>query len=102
MRRFAQLGGLADIPDETTILHFRRLLETHGLAKKILAKVNAHLGRKGLSLRGGTIVDATIIAAPSSTKNRDGARDPEMCQTKKGNQCKRSANHCLFSFDVPW
>ena len=53
MRRFAQLGGLADIPDETTILHFRRLLETHGLAKKILAKVNAHLGRKGLSLRGG-------------------------------------------------
>jgi IS5 family transposase len=86
MRRFAQLGGLADIPDETTILHFRRLLETHGLAKKILAKVNAHLGRKGLSLRGGTIVDATIIAAPSSTKNREGERDPEMRQTRKGNQ----------------
>jgi len=86
MRRFAQLGGLADIPDETTILHFRRLLETHGLAAKLFARVNAHLGRQGLSLRGGTIVDATIIAAPSSTKNRDGARDPEMCQTKKGNQ----------------
>ena len=86
MRRFAQLGGLADIPDETTILHFRRLLETHGLAKKILAKANAHLGRKGLSLRGGTIVDATIIAAPSSTKNREGERDPEMRQTRKGNQ----------------
>ena len=86
MRRFAQLGGLADIPDETTILNFRRLLETHGLAAKLFARVNAHLGRKGLSLRGGTIVDATIIAAPSSTKNRDGERDPEMCQTKKGNQ----------------
>ena len=86
MRRFAQLGGLADIPDETTILNFRRLLETHGLAAKLFARVNAHLGRKGLSLRGGTIVDATIIAAPSSTKNRDGERDPEMCQTRKGNQ----------------
>ena len=86
MRRFAQLGGLADIPDETTILNFRRLLERHGLARKILAKVNAHLSRQGLSLRGGTIVDATIIAAPSSTKNQDGERDPEMCQTKKGNQ----------------
>jgi len=86
MRRFSQLGGLADIPDETTILNFRRLLERHGLARKILAKVNAHLSRQGLSLRGGTIVDATIIAAPSSTKNQDGERDPEMCQTKKGNQ----------------
>ncbi|WP_374603501.1 IS5 family transposase [Arenimonas sp.] len=86
MRRFAQLGGLADIPDETTILNFRRLLERHGLARKILAKVNAHLSRQGLSLRDGTIVDATIIAAPSSTKNQDGERDPEMCQTKKGNQ----------------
>ena len=86
MRRFAQLGGLADIPDETTILNFRRLLETHGLAAKMLAKVNKHLARKGLSLRGGTIVDATIIAAPSSTKNKDGERDPAMHQTKKGNQ----------------
>ncbi len=86
MRRFAQLGGLDDVPDETTILNFRRLLERCDLARKILAKVNAHLSRKGLSLRGGTIVDATIIAAPSSTKNRDGERDPEMHQTKKGNQ----------------
>lgn len=85
MRRFAQLGGLADIPDETTILHFRRLLEAHGLAAKLFARVNAHLGRQGLSLRGGTIVDATIIAAPSSTKNREGERDPEMRQTRKGN-----------------
>ena len=86
MRRFAQLGGLADIPDETTILNFRRLLETHGLAAQMLAQVNRHLARKGLSLRGGTIVDATIIAAPSSTKNQDGERDPQMRQTKKGNQ----------------
>jgi IS5 family transposase len=86
MRRFAQLGGLDTVPDETTILNFRRLLETQGLAAKLLAKVNAHLSRKGLSLRSGTIVDATIIAAPSSTKNKDGERDPAMHQTKKGNQ----------------
>ena len=69
MRRFAQLGGLDDIPDETTILNFRRLLETHGLAEKILKQVNAHLRRKGLSLRSGTIVDATIINAPSIMKS---------------------------------
>ena len=86
MRRFAQLGGLDDIPDETTILNFRRLLETHGLAEKLFQQVNAHLQRKGLSLRSGTIVDATIISAPSSTKNRESERDPEMHQTKKGNQ----------------
>jgi len=86
MRRFAQLGGLDAVPDETTILHFRRLLETRGLAAKMLEEVNRHLARKGLSLRAGTIVDATIIAAPSSTKNADGERDPEMHQTRKGNQ----------------
>jgi IS5 family transposase len=86
LRRFAQLSGLDRIPDETTILNFRRLLETHGLAEKIFERVNAHLARKGRSLRAGTIVDATIIAAPSSTKNQDGERDPEMHQTKKGNQ----------------
>lgn len=86
MRRFARLGGLDDIPDETTILNFRRLLETHDLARELFERVNAHLARKGQSLRAGTIVDATIIAAPSSTKNADGERDPEMHQTKKGNQ----------------
>lgn len=86
MRRFAQLGGMDDVPDETTILNFRRLLETHGLAEQIFEQVNTHLARKGQSLRAGTIVDATIISAPSSTKNQDGERDPEMCQTKKGNQ----------------
>ncbi len=86
LRRFAQLGGLDDIPDETTILNFRRLLETHGLAARMLEAVNAHLARTGQSLRSGTIVNATLIAAPSSTKNADHARDPEMHQTKKGNQ----------------
>ena len=86
LRRFARLGGLEDIPDETTILNFRRLLETHDLSRKLFDRVNAHLARKGQSLRAGTIVDATIIAAPSSTKNKDGERDPAMHQTKKGNQ----------------
>jgi IS5 family transposase len=87
MRRFAQLDlGDDALPDETTILKFRRLLEAHDLANKLLEAVNAHLGNKGLLLRQGTIVDATIIHAPSSTKNKEGKRDPEMHQTKKGNQ----------------
>lgn len=85
MRRFAKIGGLDEVPDETTILNFRRLLEKHDLGRKLFNRVNAHLQRKGQSLRGGTIVDATIIAAPSSTKNEDGERDREMHQTKKGN-----------------
>ena len=72
--------------DETKILNFRHLLEANGLAEDILAAVNKHLARKGLLLKRGSIVDATIIAAPSSTKNAEGARDPEMHQTKKGNQ----------------
>src|SRR5690606_28758978 len=76
LRRFVHLGGLDALPDETTILNFRRLLETHGLAGKIFERVNAHLARKGQSLKAGTIVDATIIAAPSSTKNQDDERDP--------------------------
>lgn len=87
MRRFAGLELNEDaIPDETTILKFRRFLEQHGLAARILDAVNAHLGQQGLLLRQGTIVDATIIQAPSSTKNRDKQRDPEMHQTKKGQQ----------------
>jgi IS5 family transposase len=73
-------------PDATTLLKFRRLLETHQLTARIFAAINVHLAAKGLMLREGTVVDATIIAAPSSTKNRDGKRDPEMHQTKKGNQ----------------
>ncbi|EGG1132151.1 IS5 family transposase, partial [Escherichia coli] len=83
-----QLAGLSmeRIPDETTILNFRRLLEKHELAAGILCVINGYLGDRGLSLRLGTIVDATLIHAPSSTKNQDGKRDPEMHQTKKGNQ----------------
>lgn len=73
-------------PDATTLLKFRRLLEAHGLTQRIFAAINIHLAQKGLLLKEGTIVDATIIAAPSSTKNRQGERDPEMHQTKKGNQ----------------
>jgi len=86
MRLFADLSLTRAIPDETTILNFRRLIETNELAPMILDKVNALLTRKGLMLKRGSIVDATIIAAPSSTKNADGARDPEMHQTKKGNE----------------
>ncbi|MBA0286635.1 IS5 family transposase [Stenotrophomonas sp. MH181796] len=86
MRRFAGINGLARVPDGTTILNFRRLLETHGLASEMLSAVNGHLQRKGMSLRAGTIVDATIIHAPSSTKYADKSRDPEMHQTRKGNQ----------------
>ncbi|MBB4730413.1 IS5 family transposase [Xanthomonas arboricola] len=73
------------MPDETTILNFRRLLEKHDLVRKLFNQINAYLGRKKLSLRGSTIVDATIITAPSSTKNQEGEHDPEMHQTKKGN-----------------
>lgn len=85
-RRFAGLEGAARLPDESTILRFRHLLEKHQLAPRIFAVVNAELARQGLMLRTGTIVDASIIAAPSSTKNSQGERDPEMHQTKKGSQ----------------
>ena len=74
------------LPDETTILNFRHLLERHSLGEGLLQEINAHLESQGLRLREGTIVDASIIEAPSSTKNRAGERDPEMHQTKKGNQ----------------
>jgi IS5 family transposase len=86
MRAFAGLTLTKPIPDETTILNFRHLLEANDVAPEILRRVNAYLSRKGLLLKRGSIVDATIIAAPSSTKNADGERDPEMHQTKKGNQ----------------
>ena len=86
LRTFAGLG-LEAIPDETIILNFRHLLEASDLAGDIFKQINAHLARKGLLLKRGSIVDATIIAAPSSTKNSTGERDPEMHQTKKGNQC---------------
>jgi transposase, IS5 family len=87
MRQFAGLSlARGSVPDETTILNFRHLLERHGLARELFETVKAHLQDAGLLLRQGTIVDATIIAAPSSTKNSTGERDPEMHQTKKGNQ----------------
>lgn len=86
MRRFAGIElGDDRIPDETTILNFRHLLERHGLTEAIFAAVNAHLADKGITLRSGTLVDATIIDAPCSTKNKAGSRDPEMSSTKKGN-----------------
>ena len=71
------------MPDETTVLNFRRLLESHGLSERIFAKVNEGLAAQGLLVKEGTIVDATILSAPSSTKNREGMRDPEMSSTQK-------------------
>jgi len=87
LRGFAgvDLGRMA-APDETTILNFRHLLEAHDLCGQIFDTVNLYLDRKGIRIATGTIVDATIIAAPSSTKNSTKERDPEMHQTKKGNQ----------------
>src|SRR6185503_12007469 len=78
--------GRDAIPDETTILHFRHLLERHDLTKAIFEGVAEHLAAKGELLRGGTIVDATLIAASPSTKNKAQKRDPEMSSSKKGNQ----------------
>ena len=86
-RDFAGLGGWDDLlPDESTILRFRHVLEKHKLAPQILKTVNDLLQHKGLLLKTGTVVDATLIAAPRSTKNATGERDPEMKQSKKGNQ----------------
>jgi IS5 family transposase len=86
-REFCRIDlGRERVPDATSLLNFRHLLETHDLGAALFAKVWGLLLRNGLKLSGGTIVDATIIAAPSSTKNADGQRDPEMHQTKKGAQ----------------
>ena len=87
MRRFVGIDlGREPAPDETTVCKFRHLIERHGPAEKMFESVNRYLGERGLRVSNGTIVDATIIQAPSSTKNRDKQRDPEMHQTKKGNQ----------------
>ena len=86
VRRFTGLKLSGPIPDETTILNFRHMLEAHKLGQKLFAEINKHLQEQGLMLREGTIVDASIIAAPKSTKNKAGKRDPEMHQTKKGNE----------------
>ncbi len=85
-REFAGLGWDSRLPDESTILRFRHLLERHKLAKQLLVVVNDLLSAKGLLLKAGAVVDATLTAAPSSTKNKDGRRDPEMHQSKKGNE----------------
>ena len=87
MRQFAGLSlARGAVPDETTILKFRHLLERHDLARQIFEAIKGHLQAKGLMLRQGTIVDATIVSAASSIKNSTGERDPEMHQTRKGNQ----------------
>ena len=86
LRQFAGLSSQAAVPDETTILNFRHLIEEYELAPQILACVNRLLDRKGLMVKHGTMVDATIIEAPTSTKNASGQRDPQMHQTKKGNE----------------
>ncbi len=86
VRRFVGLKLTGPLPDETTILKFRHRLEEHGLGEALFEEIGSHLQRQGLRLSRGTIVDASILAAPSSTKNKDRARDPEMHQTKKGKQ----------------
>jgi len=87
VRRFIGVDlGIAAAPDETTVLRFRHLLERHDLGGLMLEAVNVHLEARGIKIQTGTIVDATILHAPSSTKNEAGKRDPEMHQTKKGNQ----------------
>jgi IS5 family transposase len=87
MRGFAGIDlGRAPVPDESTILKFRHLLEKYDLGKRMFEEIGRHLQECGFQVAKGTIVDATIISAPSSTKNKEKARDPEMCQTKKGNQ----------------
>jgi len=87
MRRFAGIDlGVARVPDETTICKFRHRLEKHQLGEQLFKRINAYLDKSGIKVRTGTIVDATIIHAPSSTKNASEERDPEMHSTKKGNQ----------------
>jgi IS5 family transposase len=86
MRQFVRLTLSAPIPEDTTIMNFQHLLEKHKLAPAILAVINGYLQEKGLSLRQGTIVDATIIHAPSSTKNEEGKRDPERSNIRSDEQ----------------
>ena len=86
-QKFLEIDLLSEhVPDESTILNFRHLLEEHALQEEFLRIVNALLDERGITVRHGTITDATIVAAPPSTKNKEKQRDPEMHQTKKGNQ----------------
>lgn len=103
MRQFVGVDlGREPVPDETTVCKFRHVLERHGLGERLFELVGAHLQQKGLRLNTGTIVDATIINAPSSTKNADQARDPEMHQTRKGKQwyfgMKEAGSHVAPDF----
>ncbi len=86
MRLFARLSPDSALPDRTTIMNFRHLLEQHQLARQLFKTINRWLAEAGVMMTQGTLVDATIIEAPSSTKNKEQQRDPEMHQTKKGNQ----------------
>jgi len=87
LRKFSHIDFLSEqVPDATTLLKFRHLLEQHNIGEKVFNDINTRLAAAGLMMHGGTIVDATIIAAPPSTKNKEGKRDPEMHQTKKGNE----------------
>ena len=97
-REFAQLPAFGRLPDESTILRFRHRLEKHKLADQILATVNELLEQRGLLLKAGTAVDATLIAAPSSTKNKDKARDPEMHSSQKGNEW----HFVRYAHPEPW
>ena len=85
LQKFARIDlATEDLPDATTLLKFRRLLETHDLCQGFFTVINADLTARGLLLRAGTLVDVTLLAAPSSTKNQEKKRDPEMRQTRKG------------------
>ena len=100
MRRFAGIT-LDTIPDETTILNFRHLLETHHLGEKLFRKINHYLEKQGLCFKEGTIVDATIIAALLLRKNKAKERDPEMHQTKKGNEW-HFGERCTSAWIARW
>ena len=95
MRTFVGIDlGREPVPDETTILNFRHLMEHHNLGDELFRLVNVYLEDNGMKVARGTIVDATIINAPSSTKDKDKKRDPEMHQTRKGNQWYEGAHQC--------
>jgi IS5 family transposase len=96
MRLFARLSLDSALPDRTTIMNFRHLLEQHQLARQLFKTINRWLAEAGVMMTQGTLVDATIIEAPSSTKNKEQQRDPEMHQTKKGNREE------LAEVDVDW
>ncbi len=97
MRLFARLSLDSALPDRTTIMNFRHLLEQHQLARQLFKTINRWLAEAGVMMTQGTLVDATIIEAPSSTKNKEQQRDPEMHQTKKGPQREE-----LAEVDVDW